>query len=406
VFISILIFTYFRHHIFTLPKGYQYMHICYLTGEYPQAGYPHGGIGTFVKNIAQSLAQKNVRVTVISNGNTNKDEIIENGLLTVHYLRSSQWPVFKFIDYAIRFNNIIRKTHQQHPIDVLESQENGFATIKKIVGITYVIRLHGGHHYFAEAENRPTEWRKVRNEKASFAKADALVSVSNYTNTRTAHFIGYNPANTAVIPNGIDLTKFTPGTTADIVPHRLVFAGTVCEKKGIRQLVMALPEVKKKFPDTELIVLGNLTAPDRNTGGLYLDYLKGFIDPSVKDAIKFIGFVENEKMQDYFRSAEACVLPSHMETQGIVAVEAMAMEKLTIFGKDGPGPEVIEDKITGLLCDPQSEQDIAQKIIFAFDNPEISKKIARQARKTVEERYNNETLSATNISFYQSLITV
>lgn len=379
------------------------MHICYLTGEYPQAGYPHGGIGTFIKNIASSLAQKNVRVTVISNGNTAKDEIIEDGLLTVHYLKRSHWPVLKFIDYAIRFNRAIRKTHLKNPIDIMESQENGFATIKKLPGIIYVIRLHGGHHYFAEAENRPTEWKKVRNEKASFTKADALVSVSNYTNTRTAHFLGFNPANTVIIPNGINLTKFRPGSDADIVPHRLVFAGTVCEKKGIRQLVMALPAVKEKFPDTELIVLGNLKAPDRNTGGLYMDYLKSFIDPSVKDAINFVGFVENEKMQDYLRSAEACVLPSHMETQGIVAVEAMAMQKLTIFGKDGPGPEVIEDKITGLLCDPRSAEDIARKIIFAFDNPEISKKIARQARKTVEERYDNEKLSATNISFYQSL---
>ena len=34
------------------------MHLCFITNEYPQAGFPHGGMGSFVKTIAEALVEK------------------------------------------------------------------------------------------------------------------------------------------------------------------------------------------------------------------------------------------------------------------------------------------------------------------------------------------------------------
>lgn len=384
------------------------MHICFLTYEYPKPGFAHGGIGTFLKGIAKKLVEKNIRVTVISvdpENNKHGDLVVEDGLLTIIYQHRSRWPGLSFLDFARRFNRHIRAIHKKHPIDIIEGHEISFAFINKIPGISYVIRMNGGHHFFTEAEKRPLEKKKAWKEKDSFSKADALIAVSEYTNIRTAHYMKYDPSKTAIIPNGIDVSSFVPGTEADIVRSRMVFAGTVIEKKGIRQLIMALPMVKNQFPNVELVILGSLKAKHRDTGGSYMDYLQGFIDPSVKDAINFVGFVDNDQLQHYIRSAEICIFPSHMETQGIVAAEAMAMEKLVIFGKDGPGPEVIENHITGLLCDPHSPDDIAAKIIEAFSNPDASRKMAVAARKASLARYDTEVLAKANIEFYQKVIT-
>ena len=41
------------------------MHICFLTNEYPKAGFPHGGLGSFVKTIAEALVNKGIQVTVV-----------------------------------------------------------------------------------------------------------------------------------------------------------------------------------------------------------------------------------------------------------------------------------------------------------------------------------------------------
>jgi glycosyltransferase involved in cell wall biosynthesis len=383
------------------------MHICFLTYEYPMTGYPHGGIGTFIKKIAEKLVEKNIRVTVLSvdpSGNKKNDTIVEHGLFKVIYQRQSKWPAFTFLDFVWRFHRYIKKIHSQHPIDIIEGHELSFAMIKKIPGIAYVIRMHGGHHFFTEAEKRPIEKRKAWKEKNSFSKADALIAVSNYTNIRTAQYLDYDPTQTAIIPNGIDISKFIPGKATDIVPGRIVFAGSVIEKKGIRQLVMALPLVKKKFPAAHLLVLGNTSIKHLQTGEPYFDYLQKFIDPSLRDAIEFIGFVDNDRLQGYIRTAELCVFPSHMETQGIVAAEAMVMEKTVIFGKDGPGPDVIQHKVTGLLCDPHSPEDIAARIIEALSNPSASREMARMARAVALARYDAEVLASINIDFYEKVI--
>lgn len=379
------------------------MHICFLTSEYPKPGYPHGGIATFLKSIAEGLAENQIKATIITVLRGADKEITEQeGLITVHYLPQSKWKALKFLDNSRRVNQKLRQIHQKDPIDVVEGSEIALGLIRKLPGIKYVIRMNGGHHYFAKFENRPTEWQKVWKEKRSFKVADALISVSEFTNTETSKLLGFNPANTSVILNGVEVKNFVPGNASEIVPGRIVFVGAVVEKKGIRQLVMAMPEVLKKFPHAKLLVLGN-TGKKHFGGGMYIDYLKSHIDPAATDAIEFVGFVENNKVKDYIRSAEVCVYPSHMEALPFAWVEVLAMEKLLIGGSTGPGPEVIKHLHDGLLCDPHDPKDVADKIIYALAHPEEARQMAVNARKTAFEKFDMAKLTPENISFYKKL---
>ena len=51
------------------------MHLCFITHEYPKAGFPHGGIGSFVKTIATALVQNKIQVSVVGINYIAKDEI-------------------------------------------------------------------------------------------------------------------------------------------------------------------------------------------------------------------------------------------------------------------------------------------------------------------------------------------
>ena len=70
----------------------------------------------------------------------------------------------------------------------------------------------------------------------------------------------------------------------------------------------------------------------------------------------------DDGVPDYLRKANVCCYPSHMETFGIAAVEAMSVGKPTIFSRHGPGPEITDEGVSGLLCDPHCTADIAAKI--------------------------------------------
>ncbi|PJJ10980.1 glycosyltransferase involved in cell wall biosynthesis [Flavobacterium sp. 1] len=380
------------------------MHVCFLTNEFPKEGFPHGGIGSFVKTLALELVKKGIKVSVIGMNYTfsNETEIIER--ISVYRLKKSTVKGFLWYFNSNVINKKIKEVHKEYPISIVESSELGLAFIAKIKEIKYVIRLHGGHHFFAESENRGINKWKGFQEKRSFKKSDAFIAVSLYVKNHTEKYLSYNNKPMAYISNPIDTEVFQPiaGKESEC---KIVFAGTVCEKKGIRQLIQAFPLVKKHFPYATLEIYGrNWFFPDKSS---YIQMLKEKELPSlgaIAKNIHFHGAIAYKDIPLAYAEAKVCVFPSHMETQGLVAPEAMAMEKAVVFTKLGPGPETIENYETGLLCDPYNPNDIAEKIIWVFSNKAKAKEIGKAARKFVLTKYGLQYIVSQNVYFYQSII--
>jgi len=378
------------------------MHVVFITSEYPTPGLPHGGIGTFVRFLASSLVQYGVEVSVVGFYKSNKAASIstEEGVV-IHRLQPSRWKSMRFFDHSLRLNKRLKEINRKQKIDIVEAAELGLAFVQKTSGVKYVIRMHGGHHFFSQAEKRKiSPWRGFQ-EKRSFAKADALVGVSQYVVNHTASYLGFDATKVPVIFNPVNLQKFHQTNPSKIVAGRIVFVGTVCEKKGVRQLVMAMPAICKEVPTAHLMIAGRDWY--FSDGQSYIQYLKKFIEPDVKDRISFLGTLANTEVPSLIESAELCAYPSHMEAMPLAWLEGLAMGKAVVASKTGPGPEVIEDGITGLLCDPYNPIDIAEKINSVLKNSENRDGMGEHARHDIMHRFNIDKLVRQNIDFYQSV---
>jgi glycosyltransferase involved in cell wall biosynthesis len=380
------------------------MHICFLTNEYPKAGFPHGGLGSFVKTMAEALVSKGIQVTVVGLNYVLSDEAeIINGVNIIRIRKSK----VKGLAWYFNSKNIaktIAAIHKKNRIDFVEGAELSLAFLPKIKEIKYIIRLHGGHHFFAEGENRGiNEWKGFQ-EKRSFKKADAFIAVSNYVKSHTAKYLSYHNKPIEVIFNPINSQLFQPLETA-IEVSNITFAGTICEKKGVRQLIQSFPMVKEKFPNAILNLYGrDWLFPD---GSSYVKMLQEIELPKLGECTKdvvFHGAVSFAEIPNIYAKAAVCVFPSHMETLGLVAPEAMAMEKAVIFTELGPGPEVVVDGETGLLCNPHQPENIAKKIVFLLSNSELSIQLGKKARTNVLERFEITNLVKQNIEFYNKLV--
>jgi glycosyltransferase involved in cell wall biosynthesis len=380
------------------------MHLCLITHEYPKTGFAHGGIGSFLKTFAPKLVAQGVKVTVLGLSYDYQDDYQEDQGVQIYRLRykNVKWLSWYFGLKAM--NKKIAQIHKELPIDIIESAELELAFLNKLPGVKYVIRLHGGHHFFAEAENRKINFWKGFQEKLSFKKADAFISVSEYVKTHTKKFLSFNNKQVALICSPIDVDFFSP-TAILAKQHSIVFVGTVCEKKGVRQLIQSFPIIKEKFPNSTLEIYGrDWLFPN---GKSYIEMLQGTEIPKLGSSAKdvfFRGPVNYEVIPEVYAKAQVCVFPSHMETQGLVAPEAMAMEKLVIFTNQGPGPETITSFENGLLCNPFDVEDIAEQIIWAFSNEEKVAVICKKARQSVIDKYALATIIQENIDFYTKLI--
>ena len=380
------------------------MHICFITHEYPKTGFPHGGIGSFVKTIATELVKNGIKVSVVGINYINQNENSQENGVSIYRLNTNNIKGLTWFLNARLINNKIKEIHSNNPISIIETSELGLAFINKIKSIKYIIRLHGGHHFFAESENREINFWKGFQEKRSFKKADSFIAVSKYVKTHTEKYLSYNDKNVGLINYPINTILFKP-LNLPIIENRIVFAGTVCEKKGIRQLIQAFGIVKNKFPKSTLEIYGrDWSFPDGNS---YIAMLKNVELPKLRQFAKDINFhgaVDYDNIPNKYADAEVCVFPSHMETQGLVAPEAMAMEKVVIFTKLGPGPETIIDFETGLLCNPFDINDIANKIMWVFNNKQKSISIGQKSRESVLENYSLDKIVQQNLDFYRNIL--
>lgn len=379
------------------------MHIVFITHEYPKQNFPHGGIGTFIQSLSRWMVTKGHDVSVIGINYLPIDEEENDSGVFIYRLKKQNLKGITWLLHSHEVNKKLFDLHLRKPIHIVEGSELTFAFIKKIPQIKYIIRLHGGHHFFAESENRSINWWRGFQENLSFCNADYFVGVSQYVVDKTSDYLSVYNKLKGIIFYPVNLERFYQADLKKSVKGRIFFAGTVCEKKGIKQLIQAMPKIKSEIPEAHLIIAGHdwLFPSSRKS---YIHYLKKFIDPSIHDTITFLGAVPNAEIPKFIESAEVCCYPSHMETFGIVSIEAMAMGKPLVYTKLGPGPEVVQDLLTGLLCDPYSSNDIAQKVIYMFKNPDHAIRMGAKAREYALQKFSLEIIGNKNINLYKSLL--
>lgn len=374
------------------------MHIVFLSHEYPL--WSPGGVGTFIQTLGRALVENGHKVKVLGPGKELKEvQLFDEGVELIR-LPKTKGVLPAFIHNALVINRKLKSIHSKDPIDIIESAELGLAFIRKNHKAKKIIRLHGGHHFFAEAEKRGINWKKGWMEKRSFKKADAFIAVSNYVKEHTQKFLSYHNKPLEVINLPINTHVQMEHDSVD--EKRLLYAGTVCEKKGARQLLEAFRLVKQQFPSMQLDYFGrDWFFPN---GDSYIENLKQVYDVSYFEDVTFHGNIPREELMKKYGQAAVCVFPSHMETQGLVCLEAMLMARPVVFTKYGPGQETIDHAVTGLLCDVYNPKDIASKIIELLTHKDFAIKLGQNAREIVKEKYDAKRILGKNLHFYKSVI--
>ena len=216
----------------------------------------------------------------------------------------------------------------------------------------------------------------------------------------TAKYLSFGRRPLEVINYPIDTSQEPLDLEQD--PNSILFAGTICDKKGVRELVQAMALLRLDFPDLRLDCYGrDWYYPD---GRSYIAQLRQDLPTDHFDRVIFHGAVPREELNKKYAVARICVFPSRMETQGLVSLEAMLLGKPVVFSQYGPGPETITHGENGLLCDVYDPADIARKIRWYLEHPKEAMEYGLRARKHVLNKYNKETILARNLEFYKGLL--
>lgn len=378
------------------------MHIGFLTHEYPPVS--HGGIGTFVQSLARRLVAAGHAVSVIGTWRRPHDAVEEDAGVRIYRVRASHLPTARFIPNAIRVRSLLRRLHRTQPFDLIEAAEIGFAFEGRRAVAPRIIRMNGGHHFFThEAGRSAAPWRAWM-ERRSFGHAEFVCAASRYVATQTARCLQLDEARIRILHNFVDEEVFAPLPAVPENPLQIFFMGTLCEKKGIRQLIQAMPEVRRSFPGARLVVAGR-DLHDPVTHASFRDTVLRPILPADPAAHpEFLGPVAHERLPALIAASAVCVLPSHAEALPLAWLEVLAMGRPLIGGDIGPGREIITDGVTGLLRDPHSPDALAGGIKELLGDAARRADMGRRARAHVLQHFSARAMVPANIAFYAACL--
>jgi glycosyltransferase involved in cell wall biosynthesis len=200
---------------------------------------------------------------------------------------------------------------------------------------------------------------------------------------------GRDAARFAIVPNGIDLSRFSgPVRPCALrgeygIPAAAPLLGVVARleaEKGHRHLVDAMPAVLAAVPDAWLAVIGEGSEADA------LRAQAGALGPTVADRIVFTG--RRDDVSAVTADLTVAVLPSLREAQGISLLEAMARRVPVVASDVGGIPEVVTDGVDGLLVPPGDAAALAQAIAGLLRDASRARRLGEAGRRTVEERFS------------------
>jgi glycosyltransferase involved in cell wall biosynthesis len=207
-----------------------------------------------------------------------------------------------------------------------------------------------------------------------------------------------------VIPNGVNVEDFNV-KEGEIEGVRkkyglegivVMFVGTVTPRKGVFELMRAGETLNHK--DVLFLVVGNLNL-DRGYAQKVMEYAK---NKGVN--AKFTGFVPYEDLKALYSACDIFVLPSFEEGHGIVLTEAMASGKPLIGSKVGGIPMQIRNGWNGFLVEPANEKQLAEKIKYLIDHPEVRERMGKNSRKLSEDEFDWNKIAEKYLEVYKEVV--
>ena len=280
------------------------MRILFVTHRYPPRT---GGVETHVREIATRLVERGHDVIVFS-ADAGKDVAAETEDDGVRVRRFRSLNPDESFYFAPQLALAVRRVDA----DVVHAHNyHAFPLFFAAIGVTderFVVTTH----YHGESADglrnvllsgyRPFGGWAVRH-------ADKVIAVSEWERDRLREDLGVE---TTVIPNGVDVDRFTGAEPEQRDRPYLLCVGRLEEYKGVQHVVRALPEL----PEYDLVVAGS---------GPYRDELERIArDVGVSDRVDFLGYVDDERLPRLYAGAEVYVTMSEFEAYGMTVAEALA----------------------------------------------------------------------------------
>jgi glycosyltransferase involved in cell wall biosynthesis len=379
------------------------MKIAFLTPEFPHPKMgSSGGIGTSIYNLSKGLTQAGHQVFVLVYGQSEDAIFVENDI-TYYRIKNIKIKGFSRFLTQKKIEKIINLLIKNNNLDLVEAPDWTGITSRIRPNCPVVIRLNGSDTYFCHLDKRPVKFLNKFHEQRALQNADALLSVSHYTAEVTKQLFSLN-RNFQIIPNSIDLEKFSNDHSIGFQENTILYFGTLIRKKGSLELPLIFNEVYKHNKQAKLILIGRDASDILTKNVSTWEMMQPLFDVEAMQNVSYLGSVSYDKIKEFINTSTVCVFPTFAEALPVSWIEAMAMQKAIVASNIGWATEVIDDTVNGFLVHPQDHENYAKKIIQLLENEALRHQFGIEARKKIIQKFSIEVVAKQSADFYKKIL--
>jgi len=393
-------------------------------------GKDTGGMNVYVRELTRQLGQMGIHVDVFTRS---QDDHVPHvlhelgyGNRVVHVPAGPEHPIpnkQKLATYIPQFVDGVKAFACDKGIkyDIIHSHYwmSGIAaaSLSDLWSGTPIVSMF---HTLGEMKNRIARTEaeregeyRIDGEKQVIRRANRIVVATLAELTQLRFLYKANPDKMVIIPPGVDVSHFYPIPSDEAKVYvglkpedrMVLFVGRIEPLKGVDTLLeaMACLQSKEAGKPVHLAIIGGDPGASREDMTAEMSRLQKLCDDLGLDkSVVFLGKRDQDKLPYYYSAAEVLVMPSHYESFGMVALEAMACGTPVIASEVGGLAYLVRDGETGFTIPDQEPEQLCEKISWLLNDSELHANMSQRAVEYAQD-YAWEKIAKQIVDVYKEL---
>jgi glycosyltransferase involved in cell wall biosynthesis len=383
-----------------------------------------GGQNVYVRQVGLALAQQGWLVDMFTRRISPEQAAVVQHAPNCRTIRLTAGPqkfigrdqVFGYLpEFVKQFQAFQEKEGYQYPLVHTNYWLSSWVgmELKKLQSTKQVHTYHslGAVKYRTVSDLPAIASMRLAVEKACLETIDRVVATSPQEEEHMRSLLS-TKGSIEMVPCGTDIERLgsieRPAAREQLgIPPEakvVLYVGRFDRRKGIETLVRAVAQSNLRGnSDLRLIIAGGYRPGESD--GIECDRIKGIVkELGIEALTTFPGRLTESDLPIYYAAANVCVVPSHYEPFGLVAIEAMACRTPVIASQVGGLQFSVVPEVTGLLVPPQDEAAFAQAIDRVLSNPTWAEELGQTGRQRAEIALSWDSVASRLGNLYNQLL--
>lgn len=396
-------------------------------------GKDTGGMNVYVRELTRYLGRKDVHVDVFTRS---QDEHVPQvlhdlgyGNRVVHIPAGPEYPMPKkelathlpqFVEgirhFAVEKGIHYHLIHSHYWMSGIAAQQLKEEWNVPVVHMYHTLGLMKNRVAQSEAEMEGDY--RINGERQVLKTADRIVAATLAEQSQLQFLYHADKDKIAIIPPGVDTSHFYPIPQDEArgvigVPAKdpmLLFVGRIEPLKGVETLIRAIAHMRTtgvtdRYPHY-LAVIGGTPVIDPQEEDSEMARLQRLSrEMGLEDLVLFLGKRAQSSLPYYYSAADVLIMPSHYESFGMVALEAMACGTPVVASQVGGLAFLIQDGVTGFVVPGGDYLALSERLTQLLSQPALRARLGEQAA-AYAHAYSWENVTGQIVDLYNELVRV